>query len=100
MSGYSRFELAEDIADALGGGSLYPGMPTEARIVTGKRAPLDCFIRPITQTTNRVFRETQANRKSAWSRALSWTPSSLISTWAKSRRVSAPSWLALAVTPA
>jgi multidrug efflux pump subunit AcrA (membrane-fusion protein) len=37
--------------------TLYPGMPVEAMIVTGKRTALDYMIGPIVNSFNRAFRE-------------------------------------------
>ncbi len=53
----ARVELAEDFAQALGDVSLYPGMPVEVMIVTGARTALDYFMRPISRSLNRAFRE-------------------------------------------
>lgn len=53
----ARIELTGDLDEALGGGVLYPGMQAEVMIVTGARTPLDYFIRPITDSFNRAFRE-------------------------------------------
>lgn len=36
---------------------LYPGMPVEVMIVTGKQSPFEYFFRPIRESFNRAFRE-------------------------------------------
>jgi HlyD family type I secretion membrane fusion protein len=53
----ARVELAEDFTNQLADASLYPGMPAEVMIVTGARTALDYFMRPITRSLNRAFRE-------------------------------------------
>jgi HlyD family type I secretion membrane fusion protein len=52
-----RVELVGDISKALQGASLYPGMQAEVMIVTGAHTALDYFLKPITQSLNRAFRE-------------------------------------------
>lgn len=37
--------------------NLYPGMPVEVMVVTGKRTAMDYFLQPITETFARAFRE-------------------------------------------
>ena len=53
----ARVELKGNPANALDGASLYPGMPAEVMIVTGARTALDYFLKPITRSLNRAFRE-------------------------------------------
>ncbi|MGB0722394.1 MAG: HlyD family type I secretion periplasmic adaptor subunit [Gammaproteobacteria bacterium] len=53
----ARIELTGDLEEALGGEVLYPGMQAEVMIVTGTRTPLDYFIKPISDSFNRAFRE-------------------------------------------
>ncbi len=53
----ARVELNEDPAKALGGASLYPGMPAEVMVVTGERTALAYVFKPITASFNRAFRE-------------------------------------------
>jgi len=52
-----RVALTGDLAAALDGATLYPGMQAEVMIVTGARTPIDYLTRPITQSLNRAFRE-------------------------------------------
>ncbi len=53
----ARVELAESFGKQPGDVTLYPGMPAEVMIVTGARTALDYFLRPITRSLNRAFRE-------------------------------------------
>ncbi len=53
----ARVELAESFGKKPGDLSLYPGMPAEVMIVTGAQTALDYFLRPITRSLNRAFRE-------------------------------------------
>ena len=53
----ARIEIDENAASALGGKSLYPGMPAEVLIVVGERTMLDYFLAPLTRSFNRAFRE-------------------------------------------
>jgi HlyD family secretion protein len=48
-------DLAEQ--DKLDGGELYPGMPAEVMIVTGKQTAFEYFRTPITDSFRRAFRE-------------------------------------------
>jgi HlyD family type I secretion membrane fusion protein len=43
--------------DKLDGGELYPGMPAEVIIVTGKQTAFEYFLTPITDSFRRAFRE-------------------------------------------
>ena len=52
-----RVALTGNLAEALDGATLYPGMQAEVMIVTGARTPIDYLTRPITQSLNRAFRE-------------------------------------------
>lgn len=49
--------LTEDVAEALNGEALYPGMQAEVMIVTGSRTPMDYLLEPLTSSINRAFRE-------------------------------------------
>ena len=53
----ARVELAESFGKQPGDVTLYPGMPAEVMIVTGARTALDYFLRPISRSLNRAFRE-------------------------------------------
>ncbi len=53
----ARIALNEDPAIALGGASLYPGMPAEVMFVTGTHTALGYIFKPITASLNRAFRE-------------------------------------------
>lgn len=53
----ARIEITSDIAEALGGAELYPGMPAEVMISTGERTALDYFLKPIQSSMNRAMRE-------------------------------------------
>ncbi len=52
-----RVELPADVLKTLGGAQLHPGMQAEVMIVTGKLPALDYFLRPVTRSLNRAFRE-------------------------------------------
>ena len=52
-----RIELPTDVLKTLGVAQLHPGMQAEVMIVTGKLPALDYFLRPITRSLNRAFRE-------------------------------------------
>ena len=43
--------------DKLDGGELYPGMPAEVMIVTGKQTAFEYFMTPVTDSFRRAFRE-------------------------------------------
>ncbi len=43
--------------DKLDGGELYPGMPAEVMIVTGKQTAFEYFLTPVTDSFRRAFRE-------------------------------------------
>ena len=51
----NRVDAAE--LDRLAGVELYPGMPVDAFILTGRRTALDYLISPITNGLRRTFRE-------------------------------------------
>ncbi len=53
----ARVEIKGDIEDKLGGNELYPGMQAEVMIVTGERTALEYFLKPITASLNRAFKE-------------------------------------------
>ncbi len=53
----ARIEIKDDLAEKLGGNKLYPGMQAEVMIVTGERTALEYFLKPITSSLNRAFRE-------------------------------------------
>lgn len=53
----ARIEIKDDLAEKLGDNKLYPGMQTEVMIVTGERTALEYFLKPITASLNRAFRE-------------------------------------------
>ncbi len=53
----TRIELTEDVGDVIEGGILYPGMPAEVMIITGKSSLLDYLIRPLSRSLARAFRE-------------------------------------------
>jgi multidrug efflux pump subunit AcrA (membrane-fusion protein) len=53
----ARVDFVDDPAKALDGAALTPGMPAEVMIATGARTALDYFLRPITRSFNRAFRE-------------------------------------------
>jgi HlyD family type I secretion membrane fusion protein len=52
-----RVELPADVLKTLGGAQLHPGMQAEVMIVTGKLPALEYFLRPVTRSLNRAFRE-------------------------------------------
>ena len=53
----ARLQLSRQSLDDLKHVTLYPGMPVEAMIVTGKRRAIDYFLEPITDSMRRAFRE-------------------------------------------
>jgi multidrug efflux pump subunit AcrA (membrane-fusion protein) len=53
----ARIEIDDNATAALGGRTLYPGMPAEVLIVVGERTLLDYFLAPLTRSFNRAFRE-------------------------------------------
>jgi len=54
----ARIKLAEkDIAEALLGAELQPGMQAEVMIATGARTALEAIISPLSSSFNRAFRE-------------------------------------------
>jgi HlyD family type I secretion membrane fusion protein len=53
----ARIEIKDDLAEKLGDNKLYPGMQAEVMIVTGERTALEYFLKPITASFNRAFRE-------------------------------------------
>ena len=53
----AKVELADNIEAALDGAPLYPGMQAEVMILTGSRTALDYFLKPITRSLERAFRE-------------------------------------------
>lgn len=54
----ARIKLAEkDIAEALSGGQIQPGMQAEVMIATGARTVFEAIIRPLSDSFNRAFRE-------------------------------------------
>jgi HlyD family secretion protein len=57
---YYRAEIALDpsVVGTFDLGSLLPGMPVEAFILTGDRTPLSYLVKPFTDYFNRAFRET------------------------------------------
>jgi HlyD family secretion protein len=52
-----RVTLSSEALDRLSRVDLYPGMPTEVMILTGKRRALDYFLSPITDGLSHAFRE-------------------------------------------
>ncbi len=50
-------ELVDDVSKVGEGAKLYPGMPVEVMIVTGKRTLFDMLIQPLRGSYNRAFRE-------------------------------------------
>ncbi len=53
----ARVAFTDDLAEALDGASLYPGMRAEVMIVTGERTALDYLLKPLTRSLNRALRE-------------------------------------------
>jgi len=53
----ARIEIDDDLAGKLGGAELYPGMQAEVMIVTGEQTALEYFLKPLTSSLNRAFRE-------------------------------------------
>ena len=54
----ARIKLVEkDIAEALQGAELQPGMQAEVMIATGARTALEAIISPLSGSFNRAFRE-------------------------------------------
>jgi len=54
----ARIKLAEkDIAEALSGAKIQPGMQAEVMIATGARTVLEAIMRPLSDSFNRSFRE-------------------------------------------
>ncbi|NNM10302.1 MAG: HlyD family type I secretion periplasmic adaptor subunit [Pseudomonadales bacterium] len=53
----ATIKLDEDPASVLGEGSVYPGMQADVMIVTGKRTALEYFLKPITRSFQRSFRD-------------------------------------------
>ena len=53
----ARITIDPTERDKLDGGELYPGMPAEVIIVTGKQTAFEYFLTPITDSFRRAFRE-------------------------------------------
>jgi len=53
----ARVEITDDLTKKLGGATLLPGMQAEVMIVTGERTALEYFLKPLTSSINRAFRE-------------------------------------------
>jgi epimerase transport system membrane fusion protein len=53
----AQIELVGDLAAALGGAVLHPGMPAETMIATGERTALDYFTKPFLLSFDRALRE-------------------------------------------
>ena len=53
----ARIALRSDVQAALGGARLQPGMRAEVMIVTGANTALGYFMKPVTNSFNRAFRE-------------------------------------------
>lgn len=53
----ARVEIRDDLEKKLGGAALLPGMQAEVMIVTGERTALEYFLKPLTSSINRAFRE-------------------------------------------
>lgn len=53
----ARVTLSQDSLAKLKSVELYPGMPAEVMIVTGKRRALDYFVSPVTDSFRRALRE-------------------------------------------
>lgn len=53
----ARIALTEDPQTVLGDASLYPGMPAEVMIVTGRQTVIEYLLRPLTQYFERALRE-------------------------------------------
>lgn len=53
----ARVVLSPEAMTALGGVELHPGMRAEVMIVTGARTALSYFLKPVTDSFNRSFRE-------------------------------------------
>jgi len=53
----ARVAIEDDLVTKLKGAELYPGMLAEVLISTGERTALDYFMKPITVSLNRAFRE-------------------------------------------
>lgn len=53
----ARIALRDDARERLRGASLYPGMQAEVMIVTGTRSALSYFLKPLTDSFDRAFRE-------------------------------------------
>jgi HlyD family type I secretion membrane fusion protein len=52
-----RIEIRDDVTKVAAGAKLYPGMPVEVMIVTGKRSLFVMLAQPIIRSLNRAFRE-------------------------------------------
>ena len=50
-------EITGDVARALGGAEIYPGMQVQTMIVTGERSALGYLLRPILQNIERAMLE-------------------------------------------
>lgn len=53
----ARVEVKDDLEKKIGGAALYPGMQAEVMIITGEQTALEYFLKPITASLNRAFRE-------------------------------------------
>jgi len=53
----ARIELADRSEDQASAVSLYPGMPAQVMIITGRHTVMEYLIEPITRTFNVAFRE-------------------------------------------
>jgi len=53
----SRVRMKKESLQELGKIELYPGMPAEVYIITGKRRAIDYFLSPIVDSMRRAFRE-------------------------------------------
>jgi HlyD family type I secretion membrane fusion protein len=53
----ARIELTDDLSEILPDAALYPGMPAEVMILTGRRAAAEYLFEPIRRSFNGAFRE-------------------------------------------
>jgi len=53
----ARIAIEDDVQAKLNGAELYPGMQAEVMINTGERTALEYFLKPLTVSINRAFRE-------------------------------------------
>lgn len=53
----AKVELLQDPSEVMNGAPVYPGMQADVMIITGERTALEYFLKPVTKSFNRAFRD-------------------------------------------